>query len=80
MKNTQSGYHAYLLRFWQVGRGRDTAWRASLENPRTGEEKRFSSIQDMHVFLEEQMEADTSSEKGKQNVSKLYSDPARREL
>lgn len=48
----QDRYAAYLLRLWQVGDDGDTLWRASLEDPHTGECLAFSSRQALYAFLD----------------------------
>ncbi len=42
------GYRAYLLRLWQV---RGTHWRASIEDPHTGERRMFASVELLAAFL-----------------------------
>ncbi|MFW6069571.1 MAG: hypothetical protein ACOC9X_00885 [bacterium] len=46
-------YYAYLLRFWRDNG--QASWRASLEDPHTGESFRFSSAQRLYDFLNELM-------------------------
>lgn len=58
MENRSSNYHAYLLRLW-----RDetvTPWRATLEDPHTGEVIGFSTLQQLYIFLDEQTEMESS--------------------
>jgi hypothetical protein len=40
-------YMSYLLRLWQVQAEEDLAWRASLEDTRTGERQGFASLDDL---------------------------------
>jgi hypothetical protein len=47
----ESRYLAFLLRMWQVNSNDYTVWRASLENPHTGERHAFASLEDMCLFL-----------------------------
>ena len=49
------GYLAFLLRIWRVGaaEGERAIWRASLENPHTGEVRAFGSLAALVAFLEE---------------------------
>jgi len=45
-------YLSYMLRLWQAGsRGGQPVWRASLENPRTGERLAFGDAKDLFAFL-----------------------------
>ena len=49
------GYLAYLLRIWRVGaaEGEGAIWRASLEDPHTGEVRAFGSLAALVAFLED---------------------------
>jgi len=47
-------YLSYLLRLWGAGRGAESAWRASLESPMTGERHGFASLKDLFAFLQAQ--------------------------
>ena len=65
MNNTsavvEKKYRVYLLRLW---RGEDPApafWRASLEDPRTGERIGFESLECLFAFLMEQIERPSTS-------------------
>jgi hypothetical protein len=54
MNRDKRAYQSYLIRLWQV-RGDDAVlWRASLENPLTGECHGFASLKALFEFLEEQ--------------------------
>ena len=46
-------YIAYLLRLWLAGDGNQPEWRASLEDPRNGQVKGFSTLEEMLEFLRE---------------------------
>ncbi len=49
-------YLAFMLRLWRAGsRGGQPVWRASLENPHTGERLAFGTVQDLFAFLVEKM-------------------------
>jgi hypothetical protein len=50
----QEAYIAYMLRLWQAG-SRDgmPVWRASLENPHTGERLAFGDVEGLFAFLSE---------------------------
>lgn len=47
-------YQAYLLRLWREGQ--DAPWRASLEDPHTGQRLSFASDEQLLAFLREQMQ------------------------
>ena len=47
-------YRAYLLRLWQVQCEDQLVWRASLENPHTGERQGFADLARLYEFLKEQ--------------------------
>ena len=50
----KESYFSFLLRMWEVdGEGVPT-WRASLEDPRTGERMGFASLESLFVFLWQQ--------------------------
>lgn len=51
----QSGYFSYLLRIWQSGPVKAATWRASLECPLTGERRTFASLEDLWIFLQDQI-------------------------
>ena len=43
---------SYLLRLWRVEDDGKMIWRASLQNPDTGERRGFSTVADLLSFLE----------------------------
>lgn len=51
MNEKTTHYHAYLLRFWRDDEL--SAWRASLEDPHTGETLGFATMQRLYSFLDE---------------------------
>jgi hypothetical protein len=48
-------YQAYLVRLWQVSGGERPAWRASIEDPHTGERRGFPNIASLFAFVNEQI-------------------------
>lgn len=44
-------YQAYLLRLWPIEEGDSVVWRASLEDPRTGERHGFADLNSLVAFL-----------------------------
>ena len=59
MPDEQRQYLSYLLRLWRSDANCQSIWRASLENPRTGEHRSFASIERLFTFLEEQTGGDS---------------------
>jgi hypothetical protein len=55
MVTMKGRYLAYLLRIWQVNDAGKLIWRASLEDPHTGERKGFASLEALLAFLWEQI-------------------------
>lgn len=55
MANRPTIYLAYLLRLWRSGP--DSPWRASLEDPQTGERMGFSDLGAMLQYLQRKTEA-----------------------
>lgn len=54
MANNQPLYHSYLLRLWLAHDQGQPVWRASLENPRTGDRLGFASLERLFAFLQDQ--------------------------
>ena len=50
------GYRSFLLRMWCVKQNHEISWRASLENPRTGEKLFFNTCEGLEEFLRQQRE------------------------
>ncbi len=48
-------YRSYLLRLWRIDQSGMCDWRASLEDTRTGQRIGFASLEDLFVFLMEQV-------------------------
>jgi len=57
MMKQPRGYLSYLLRLWQSGSRDNAVWRASLQNPMTGECLGFATLKELFTFLEAQVEA-----------------------
>ena len=53
MSDERDGYQSYLLRLWRVPYGGKWQWRASLEDPRTGERQVFAGLKQLFAFLSE---------------------------
>ena len=50
----QRSYQAYLLRLWQDHRDGQPLWRASLENPHTGQRLGFADLSQLFAFIQGQ--------------------------
>jgi hypothetical protein len=46
-----SGYVSYLLRMWREQGGQTTWWRASLQDPHSGERLGFADLENLFSFL-----------------------------
>ena len=62
MTQEQRSYIAYLVRLWQVDDVTSPVWRASIEDPHSGERRGFASLDDLWLFLKQQMDHTKSSE------------------
>ena len=51
--NEAPRYQAYLLRLWLAGDDDTAVWRASLEDPHTGERRGFADVSSLLAFLSE---------------------------
>ena len=56
-------YLSYLLRLWQANGSKQTVWRASLENPHTGERHSFATLDALFVFLGAETKSVTGQER-----------------
>jgi hypothetical protein len=54
MSNNLQHYHAYLLRLWRDENG--MPWRATLQNPHTGEQEGFASVDQLIAFIRNKTE------------------------
>jgi hypothetical protein len=43
-------YLSYLLRLWQASSGGELVWRASLEDPHTGERRGFACLAELIAY------------------------------
>jgi hypothetical protein len=51
-------YFSYLLRVWLVGNSHTPQWRASLEDPFSGERNGFASLEALFGYLHQQIGPD----------------------
>jgi len=61
MDDQQRQYRSYLLRLWRAGSQGRWVWRASLEDPRSGERKSFADLERLFAFLKQQTDDDTQT-------------------
>ena len=62
-------YLSYMLRLWQAGsRGDQPVWRASLENPNTGECLAFGGVEALLAFLADK----TNSQPGAAKLQETF--------
>jgi len=64
MLQEEIGYRSFLLRLWCVKHNGEHTWRASLEDPRTGQQYFFSSLKALIKYLQ-QLRQDLESEMDK---------------
>ncbi len=55
-------YRSYLLRLWRVREGERDVWRASLQDPQSGERISFSTLDALFAFLKAKIEGDTGGD------------------
>ena len=53
VKKCPVDYLSYMLRLWRTGK--ESAWKASLEDPQTGERRGFGSLNALVHFLQQQL-------------------------
>jgi hypothetical protein len=53
MGQREDQYFSYMLRLWQAVSEAGSPWRASLEDPRTGERQGFADLQGLFGYLTE---------------------------
>ena len=51
-------YLSYLLRLWRARERGKPAWRASLQNPHTGERVSFCTLDELFAFLRRQTDTE----------------------
>ena len=55
MSEERPPYISYLVRLWLATNEGEPVWRASAENPHTGERRGFASLGDLFAFLRQQI-------------------------
>lgn len=56
MSTEPLAYRSYLLRLWRTPGGDEQPWRASLEDPLTGERLGFADLEALAAYLREKIE------------------------
>ncbi|MBI5302038.1 MAG: hypothetical protein HY868_07860 [Chloroflexi bacterium] len=69
MTTQEPRYLAYMLRLWQVRDNGETTWRASLEDPHSGERRGFASLEMLFAFLREQTCTETRQQENSPKVN-----------
>lgn len=54
MSQATTPYSIYLLRLWHSG-SQKTSWVFSLEDPRTGARRGFASLEELVIFLQQEV-------------------------
>jgi hypothetical protein len=62
MADETIGYHSYLLRLWRAREGERDVWRASLQDPQSGERISFATAEALFAYLQEQLERTPNGE------------------
>ncbi len=57
-------YAAYLLRLWRETSGHSTRWRASLQDPHSGERLGFAGLEELYGYLRGEMDDLPERDKG----------------
>lgn len=74
----RSTYVAYMLRMWQAGsREGQPIWRASLEDPHTGERLAFADVAALLAFLSEWTRPNPAAPAESENVDRASTPPRR---
>lgn len=68
-QHQEKKYHAYLLRLWCSESPGSMCWRASLEDPRSGQRVGFENLEQLFAFLLERTEEKTRPDAGAQKVT-----------
>ncbi|HEY65246.1 MAG TPA: hypothetical protein G4O02_11815 [Caldilineae bacterium] len=63
MIEERPNYISYLLRLWQVDESEGGGWRASIEDPHTGERQGFASLEAFFTFLQERVDTSPVSDR-----------------
>ncbi len=65
MANEKRGYRAYLVRLWRVMSAGRSVWRASVEDPHTGERRGFADLDALVAFLKNETQSSAGTENRK---------------
>lgn len=57
MSDERPRYLSYLVRLWQANSTGDPQWRASVEDPESGQRRGFADLESLFAFLVERTES-----------------------
>jgi hypothetical protein len=63
MNDELEEYQTYLLRLWRTCTSGRWQWRASIENPHTGERQTFADVEQCFDFLRAMCDEDTGTKR-----------------
>ncbi len=70
MHEEEMSYRSFLLRLWHVKQCGEISWRASLEDPHTGQLHFFSRPDELNEFLQElRQELEDEARTGKEEIA-----------
>lgn len=71
-KTNRIDYKAFMLRLWRVKTKEKNEWRASLENPNTGNRYLFSDLESLFSYLSDvASDREENSENGEETNKKI---------
>jgi hypothetical protein len=65
MNNREEKYLSYMLRLWQAVSEAGGSWRASLEDPRTGQRTGFAELEDLFGYLAKRTRGEQDDDAGR---------------
>ena len=64
-----ASYHSYMLRLWRTDRDLASSWRASLEDPRSGQRLGFASLEQLFAYLMEHLAGEAGRDTHSSNTA-----------
>jgi hypothetical protein len=62
MSTEPLAYQSYLLRLWRAPGGDEQPWRASLQDPLTGERQGFADLEALVAYLRDEIDGKSAPE------------------